>query len=255
VGIAAAGSFLTNSMDEFSDLDIIVVTEPSDHSRVMSDRERIAGSLGPLLTAFTGEHVGEPRLLICLYDTAPPLHVDLKFVALSDLPKRIEDPAVLWERGGRLRETLEQGTADYPAPDNQWIEDRFWVWIHYAATKVGRGELLEVVDFLSFLRMTALGPLALVSSGARPAGVRNVERLAPQYLARLRATVAAHDSVDCVRALRASVELYRSLRFDGPAIQLRADAERVAMQYLFEVGDLVRSRPGAARGVEPEAVM
>src|SRR5438445_5441981 len=124
-------------MDEFSDLDLLVATEPSDHGSVMTDRRRIADSLGPLLAAFTGEHVGESRLLICLYDAKQPLHVDLKFVALPDVAIRVEDPSVLWEREGRLTRALEDGAAEYPMPILQWIEDRFWVWVHYAAAKIG----------------------------------------------------------------------------------------------------------------------
>ncbi|MER7057532.1 MULTISPECIES: hypothetical protein [unclassified Streptomyces] len=34
-------------------------------------------------------------------------------------------------------------------PDLQWIEDRFWIWVHYGATKLGRGELFEVNGFLA----------------------------------------------------------------------------------------------------------
>jgi predicted nucleotidyltransferase len=235
VGIAVGGSFLTNSMDEFSDLDLLVATEASDHGSVMTDRHRIAESLGRLLAAFTGEHVGEPRLLICLYDATQPLHVDLKFVALPDVAKRVEDPAVLWEREGRLTRALEDGAAEYPMPQTQWIEDRFWVWVHYAAAKVGRGEIFEAIDFLSFLRATVLGPLALARSGARPAGVRKLERLAPNYVDPLRATVAAHDAADCARALRECVESYRSFRATGAAVEVRGAAETAAMEYLVEV--------------------
>lgn len=49
----------------------------------------LAGTLGHLLHAFTGEHVGEPRLLICLYGPEL-LHVDLKFVTLEMLTQRVE---------------------------------------------------------------------------------------------------------------------------------------------------------------------
>ena len=47
----------------------------------MQARVQLAESLHLLLAAFTGEHVGEPRLLICLY-RSPLLHVDLKYVSL-----------------------------------------------------------------------------------------------------------------------------------------------------------------------------
>jgi hypothetical protein len=221
-------------MDEFSDLDLLIATEPLVHADVMADRAQIAATLGHLLAAFTGEHVGEPRLLICLYDDTPPLHVDLKFVALSDLAKRVENPAVLWERGRRLTQVLEAGAAEYPSPNRQWIEDRFWVWVHYAGGKLGRGEIFEVLDFLSFLRGAVLGPLILLSSGARPAGVRRLEQLAPAHVLRLQATVATHDAGDCRRALLACVDLYRLLRADGARIVVREAAEKAAMRYLSE---------------------
>jgi hypothetical protein len=38
------------------------------------------------------------------------------------------------------------------APDLQWLEDGSWVWVHYIATKIARGELLEAVDALGFVR-------------------------------------------------------------------------------------------------------
>lgn len=235
VGLAVGGSFLADAMDEFSDLDLVIATEPAAHASVLVDRRSIALGLGPLLAAFTGEHVGEPRLLICLYDGSPPLHVDLKFVSEPDLASRVETPAVLWERDGRLTRALATGTAEYPAPDRQWLEDRFWIWIHYAATKLGRGELFEVLDFISFLRTTVLGPLALVSVGTRPAGVRKLERLVPRYADQLRATVASYDAVQCSRALHACVDVYRMLRSEGGALERCEAAEAAAIRYLDQV--------------------
>lgn len=57
-------------MDAFSDVDLILVCKPEDHPGLMRDRVALAEKLGPLVAAFTGEHVGEPRLMICLY--GPP---------------------------------------------------------------------------------------------------------------------------------------------------------------------------------------
>jgi len=230
VGLAAGGSFITNSMDEFSDLDLIIAVEPAHYAEVNPERMEIEASLGKLLAAFTGEHVGEPRVLICLYE-APLLHVDLKFVSLDDVATRVEDPCVLWEREGRLSSALAHSEAEFPTRSPQWIEDRFWIWVHYAATKIARGELFEAIEFLSFLRGTVLGPLALARAGARPSGVRKIETIAPAFAVELRRTVATYDAADCLRALRACVELYRSLT-------PRKNPDRVedaAMEYLAEV--------------------
>jgi hypothetical protein len=235
VGAGAGGSFQTASMDAFSDLDLIVAVEPAAYEAVLKERLHIARGLGPLLGAFTGEHVGEPRLLICLFGP-PLLHVDLKFVSLADLADRVEDPAILWERDGRLGSALERSRARYPQPDPQWIEDRFWIWIHYAAAKIGRGEIFEAIGFLGFLRSTVLGPLILAGFGARPDGVRKIERLAPEPAQELRETVAAYDPQSCASALRSCVRIYRHLRGrgSGDALRINDGAEAAAMAYLDE---------------------
>jgi hypothetical protein len=236
VGLAAGGSFRSDRMDEYSDLDLVVVVETSASDGIRGRRQALAAALGPLLVSFTGEHVGEPRLLVCLY--GPPLvHVDLKFVAPDELASRVEDPIVLWDRDGRVRSALASGTAAYPAPDPQWIEDRFWIWVHYAASKIGRGELFEALDSTAFLRGQVLGPLALKEASAQPTGVRHVERDAPARARQMQETVARYDARDLVSSLRAAVALYRELRDRAgfEALQRRSEAEAAALDYLDAV--------------------
>ena len=240
VGVAAGGSYASDSMDEQSDLDLVIAVEPDHFASVLAERAGIAASLGSLLASFTGEHVGEPRLLICLY--APvPLHVDLKFVAVPDLAERVEDPIVLWERDGRVTTALAAGSAAYPGPDATWINDRFWIWVHYGASKIARGELFEAMDFLAFLRMVVLGPLALQRAGARPQGVRKIEVAAPTFVDRLSETVAQHDAASCAEALKAAVGLYRELR---PNTISSGAAEDAATEYLEVTMRNIRRRSG-----------
>jgi hypothetical protein len=227
--VLAGGSYLANALDQYSDLDLVIAVEPGAYPAVMVEREALAASLGGLLESFSGEHVGEPRLLICLYER-PLLHVDLKFVELPELSERVEDPVVLWERAGRARAALALGDAEYPTPDASWLERRFWVWVHYTATKIGRGELFEALHTLDYLRAVVLGPLGLLQVGARPAGVRRVESAAPELAQRLEATVAKYDAADCLRALRACTEVYRWLR---PTTPTRVEAH--VMSYLATI--------------------
>jgi len=179
--------------------------------------------------------VGEPRLLIFLYNEQILVHVDLKFVLLEDVARRVEDPAVLWEREGRFTKALEQGKPEYPSPDPRWIEERFWIWVHYAAAKIGRGELFEALDFLSFLRANVLGPLGVSRTGGRPAGVRRIETVAPELARELRRTVASYDAYDCLRALRACIEIYRAVRPNAHSLESEGEAEGAAMTYLSSI--------------------
>ena len=236
VGVAAGGSWISGHMDEYSDVDLVIAVAPEHERDVSRDRQAIAAGLGPLLAAFTGEHVGERRLLICLYDTTPLSHVDLKFVSAAALGDRIEDPVILWERDGAMTRAMAGSAAEFPRFELQWIEDRFWVWVHYIASKIARGEQFEAMNALGFLRGRVLGPLLLLEAGHRPDGVRRIERLLSARLDELRATVATHDRTSLSAALAASAALYQRLRDDASArlpepLVRRDGAERAALAF------------------------
>lgn len=236
IGLAAGGSWITNEMDEFSDLDLILVTREkvSDNPEKMLSYAR---QFGDLLVGFTGEHVGEPRLLICLYKN-PLLHVDIKFLIPDELDRRVEDPVILLDKDGILEAALKKSEAKFPYPDYQWIEDRFWVWIHYALLKVGRGEYLEALDFLTYLRMVVFGPLLHIKNGKLPKGVRKVERLLPDNdLNYLASTIPDYDKEAIIKALDVSVALYKDLRNDlfDVSVRLNKEAEREVIQFLKDM--------------------
>jgi predicted nucleotidyltransferase len=236
LGVTVCGSAATGTSDEFSDLDFVIVCRDGDEAAILTEARSLAGRLGPLLGIFTGEHVGERRLVIALYGP-PLLHVDLKFVSLGDLSKRVEDGLVVWERDGAVTAALSNSKAVWPTPDLQWIEDRFWIWIHYGATKLGRGELFECLDMLNYLRSAVFGPLVAVDRGHRPQGVRRIEASAPDIVPRLAATVASHSRASCAAALQAAVELYRDLRDSAPNAHsvVHSQAEAAALEYLTNV--------------------
>jgi len=232
IGLAVGGSWLSNQIDEFSDLDLIVVTTEkiTDDKTLMM---QYAKSLGNFLSGFTGEHVGEPRVLICLYDN-PLLHVDLKFVTQEEFHVRVETPHILFDRDGQLQRVLDNSEVSFPFPDYQWIEDRFWTWIHYALLKIGRGEYLEAYDFLGFLRMVVFGPLLHIKNEKLPRGVRKAEMdLMPKDFKGLISTVPNYDKASIMISLKNGVELYRQLRTSlyNNAVDINEAAEQKVMDY------------------------
>lgn len=227
-GVAIAGSIASGTQDEYSDVDLIVVVLDSELDIVMKERLTLIEAWTKLVIGFTGEHVGEPRLIITL--VGPPLlHADFKFVSASSFAERGDEPVVLWDRDGTL---AHRSNSLPPAPlDLQWIEERFWVWVHYGATKLGRGELFEVINHINFLRETVLGPLIANRIGTPVRGLRHLESLAPAEAAELRATVCGYDQEDAGLALLATVGLYQRWQ-DHVSINRRHDAERHAVAYL-----------------------
>jgi len=228
--LTLGGSGGTGTADEYSDVDFVIVTRDGDEGALLRELPQLAERLGPLLGCFTGEHVGEPRLLIALYGP-PLLHVDLKVIAERDLDERVEDGVVLWQRGDALESGMARAPAAWPSLDEQWIEDRFWVWVHYLAGKIGRGELFECLDGLAFLRSAVLGPLIAARAGRPVSGVRRLEEIAPERIGELRATLGDHSPQACASAVHAAIALYRDLRGE---VQ-RSRAEEPAVAYLAEI--------------------
>ena len=235
VGMAVAGSWLTNELDEFSDLDLVLVTK----EKISTDKEKMfdyAKRFGNFLSGFTGEHVGEPRVLICLYDE-PLLHVDIKFVTLEEFSTRIETPVILYDTQGQLQKALANSTAKFPYPDYQWIEDRFWIWIHYALLKIGRGEYFEALDGLTFLRQVVLGPLLHIKNGLLPRGVRKIEMQLPSTdQEALKKTIANYERTSLFAALENCMQIYEELRsvLFSQEIHLQKATESKAKQFLAE---------------------
>jgi predicted nucleotidyltransferase len=246
IGLAVAGSIITNEIDEFSDVDLILITQENVSADV-NKMVAYAKSFGDYLNGFTGEHVGDRRVLICLYDN-PLLHVDIKFLTLDEFEERVEDPLIVFDRDNTLNEVIGRTKSEWPKLDYQWIEDRFWTWVHYAALKLGRGENFEALDFLSFLRTNVLSPMLQVKNGRLPRGLRKVEfTLENQDLSKLTATIPSYTTESIFAALDSAITLYQELRrvLYPSSIQQHTLTERKTLHYLDEVKNdkLAKDRP------------
>ncbi|MFI0489596.1 MAG: nucleotidyltransferase domain-containing protein [Yersinia sp. (in: enterobacteria)] len=212
--LLAGGSIVHGGFDKHSDLDFIVVVNAPFYEDVLVHRMMFASKLGHLLHAFTGEHVGEPRLLICLYGPEL-LHVDFKFITLDMLTQRVEEPIVLFTRDAdALRFCMEKFTAQWPNMTPEWFEARAWIWLHYAVTKLGRGELFETIGTLSLFREQVLGPMLYRQAGLPQRGVRRIESHGIDPDGLLASTLAMHDRDSVRRAIRNAADAYTSLRED-----------------------------------------
>lgn len=235
IGLAVAGSWISGQLDAYSDLDLVLITR----EKIGGDKEKMlayARRFGNFISGFTGEHVGEPRVLICLYDD-PLLHVDIKFLLLEEFEQRVEDPVVLFERNGLLTEMYSKTKSTWPQPDPQWIEDRFWTWVHYVATKAARGEYFECIDALGMIRGWVLAPLLQLKNKNQPRGLRKLEQQLPAAdLGQLVGTVAQPNKDSVINALENSIAIYRSVRpFISANILLQSFAEKRSLEYLEKI--------------------
>jgi hypothetical protein len=242
-GVLEAGAGAAGRLDRYSDLDFVLVASEGEYESLLAGRVALAESLGPLLACFTGEHVGEPRLLICLFETPSGdhlLHVDLKVVRAEDLAHRVDDPLIHFDRTGAAGDAMAATKAVWPERTPQWFEDRIWIWLHYAAARAARGELFEAIDSLGFIRGQVLAPMLSARAGLPQRGLRHIEKVEGAAAA-LTKTLAQPSRDDVRQALAATANLYRALREHDPPASPRRRAEDLAIAYV----DRVLRRPSA----------
>ena len=222
LGLLVGGSYASKTMDLYSDLDCILVVDDDAYDAVLGDRKIIAAAIGPLLHCFSGDFLGEPRLLICLYQE-PLLHVDYKVVTPAMLADRVEDPVIVWQRDRRIRAVLESTAAHWPRQTSEWFDEHFWIWLHYGATKLARGELFEALDILAMIRKRIFGPLLTERAGERQYELRHIERLGPEAIAMLADITPRPDRIACKKAPARAIDHYATLS-QSPMPTAAADA-------------------------------
>ena len=235
VGMAIAGSFVDGKPDEYSDLDLRVVVRDRTLEGVFSRREEIASNSGPLIAAFTGEHVGEPQLLITLYEDL--VHVDFLFVALADAAERNlgRQVQVLWERTHEVSAALSHPYVADPVADLNYLEARIWTWTWYIQSKILRGELWEAASALNFVRDAALFRLLALEHGMRFRGARHVQGLLGGRAVTFAQTQTAVEQLALLAALRATVRLYLELAdplLAGHGVLPNIEARKIVMRAL-----------------------
>lgn len=229
--LMAGGSYVTGGFDAQSDFDFIVVVRADAHAAVMAERRAFAARLGELLAAFTGEHVGEPRLLICLYGP-PLLHVDMKFVAAADLDGMAVRPAILWARDTEaMARRVDAAELKLLGQDPQWFEDRAWLWLHYSATKLLRGEYFEALGAIEFFRDVVLARMLQRNAGRPQRGARRIEEVAGAR-ERLLPTLASYDRATIGAALKQCAALYVELRQGDPPTAPVAGMPKLLLDFL-----------------------
>jgi hypothetical protein len=235
-GFSAGGSWGKPHFDQFSDLDIVVAVYDADFDAIMSEREQVLPILGELLSWH--EHHADKRIFVALYD-APPLllHVDFKWVRLSDYAQRVENPTVIWERAGELSHIIATTPFHFPFLSLQSIENAIWTWLHYVLSKLGRGEIMEAAVYLAELQLYSIAPLMLHKNGRTPQRCRRVEALPPDDYAALRAAYPNPNFNDCLQSVHAFLAAYTQLRHDlaTPDFRPNPKAEAALRRYLADM--------------------
>lgn len=214
--------------------EMVLVTSAESFHRTAPHLKEIAASFGSLVLAY--EPVGHTasRELICLFDD-PVDRIDLIVMPLENLP--LTYSTILCQKGKALTDLLAGQRTVPPHVDLQWMEDRFWVWLHSAANSLREGALFETLEQIGNLRSQILAPLVLCKNKQPTDQLAALEEKGGEDLGSLRATVPLYDARSCEISLREAAKLYVGLRetLAPDSLKRHQRAELAVMRHLHAV--------------------
>jgi hypothetical protein len=152
------GSYAAGTADEFSDLDLGVVTRDDRQDEVIGDREALIRAMGEPLFV---DDFGDPANVHAILADGQVL--ELMFSSASEL--EIEGPyRVRLDKAG-LEPKPKAGEAPVSAQEVQHLVYGFWHDVEHVATALGRGQPLWAHGGLEQLRGTCM-KLARLRAGA-----------------------------------------------------------------------------------------
>src|SRR5215212_4970720 len=218
VGLVAGGSLAHGAADFYSDVDLYIVVKDAAFDRIFAERDAIVEAVGSPLFGFVVDPVpGGSTDHIVIYEG--PVKFDFMYLKESDFepaPKWV-GCAVFKGATGHVGDIVAH--SEGLAPPQPTTEDllnlnqKFWIWSWYVFGKIVRGELWEALDCLHNIRSLALVPMLDWVAERPHEGYRRLERKTdPEAASRLMVTVAAVEPQALYAALRAEMDLFRSLR-------------------------------------------
>lgn len=272
-GVLLGGSFAYGKPDEFSDIDLYIVTTNDQFEQLFRDHDSIAQTAGSVVSAFIADHnPGGEYDYIVLYEDL--VKVDFMYVRLDEMrpSHKWARCRLLFDRRGRLQQ-LHEDSAAPPAPEAEAtaveeveasvseayvqsdevlcaVSQKFRAWCWYAFGKLMRGELWEALEATNVIRSRALLPMIYDLIGGQPEGYRRLESKMSQLLGeQLRSTVGVYQEDSIYRALQNEIRLFFSLEQEVFARRNLSADVRGLDRILCEI-----ERVMAQRGKPPDKI-
>lgn len=211
VGVLVVGSGATGFEDEYSDIDLAVVTasaaevEPAACAWEQRVREcwTVRGHFF---------NVREPNLILHGFLLDNFLEIDIGFQHLGNLIARRERWRIVFDRTGQIADLMRTSWANHPPPDIRGIYQHHlggvWYYITHVTVGVQRGQLWRAISDLDMLRAYAVD-LAGLRLGIETDHFRDVHKLPPEIAEELETTLVTRlEPAEILRAMRATAAFF-----------------------------------------------
>ncbi len=188
-GVMYAGSTSEGFRDEYSDIDLIVISRPEDFDAVLSKWVERIESMFPVISRFHGsEH---QRKVIYCFLLEGFLELDVLFESLSTLSPR-DRWKIAFDRTEKVSDILHDApTTANGLPLEAYYRvcvDSIWYHVTHAVTALHRGHLWKALHEVDEIRWRALSLFGLLR-GVNTEDYTEVDHLPPEILTALEKTL------------------------------------------------------------------
>ncbi|MGL4589174.1 MAG: hypothetical protein ACRCUP_02960 [Mycoplasmatales bacterium] len=202
--LAITGSGYELKFDQFADLDLVIGYENT------INKQEVLALMGDLIGCFTGYHVGEPRLEICLFKVSGDLlQVDAKFVELTDFKNQRDKIKLLFDKTKQVdQKIINQKTCEVQTIDWNFVNQKFYKWIHFGIVKLARGEIHEAISCLNMIWSEIIANYYYIERGILPRGMRRIEQIQPELAVKLSEIMPSYELEAVYDSYLKTLELY-----------------------------------------------
>jgi predicted nucleotidyltransferase len=228
------GSHARGTADQYSDLDLGLVTTDASHDDFVASREAFVRSLGEALFV---EDFDDPGEVYAIYSDGAEAEIILSRESQPDRHGGVSK--VLLDKRGLFAGRAEVAVAPHAEPRVEEIRRQIhWFWhdVSHFIVAMGRGQLWWAYGQLDDLRRYCLNLARFeVDPSAEPEGYWKIDgALSDERLAALAATVCLREREAMLQAAHATVRLYRELA--------RSVGARFGIPYPAELDRLMSER-------------
>ncbi|MBC8374661.1 MAG: nucleotidyltransferase domain-containing protein [FCB group bacterium] len=215
-GILVSGSVATGNVDEYSDLDLLVVVSYEELQNVWQDRYDHESTVGKIFFRIDLVDV-YPTSAVAFLEDGRKIHITYKAVTELTVEAEYTSAITLLNNDSRIDDWLlkcRQITISYDFARLAENDRSFWFWLLQGTAKVGRGEYWAAYDTLNTLREICIEAHAALNKKPFQSYRRIEDRWKESDISKLSRTVPKINQGEISKAYSMIISLYSELRKD-----------------------------------------
>ena len=240
VGTILSGPAIEKRLEADTVLELIVIIEDNSYYKIIYERNKFASRFGNIISYYDDYNdtndTNDTNEFVCIYEK-DLLQVTFKFVNASIILNKLFVGEIIYDKNNNLSDKLNITKKKNISLSIQWYENRFWILLNYGITKLNSNQLMEAIEYISFIRQSIITPMIHMKLNQQQRDSDYLEFDAPEFIDKLKLTVSLYDKSLISKAYEELVIFYIELRklFDFDYFSRNSNLEEKVLEKLIKI--------------------